>query len=227
MRKAAGRAGLCLSAGIACYFLAALVGALIPGSGHRAQGDDTIEIALVRGPIHYDFLIPLTPDARQKLDDLNMAGVPVGHSQSQWLMIGWGARDFYTTTGTYSDVSLRAVIKGLTGDQSVLRVEAFGYLNPDLDLPTIRLSPEQFDKLLTNILDSFARTDQGRLMPMELPGFSDHDQFFEAKGHFNALRTCNVWVGEMLRAADIRFGIWVPLPYSITLSRLIYQSDQH
>ncbi|WP_281973334.1 DUF2459 domain-containing protein [Ruegeria faecimaris] len=114
MCKAAGRFGLCLIIGAVGYFLAAAIGMLLTGSGNRAQGDDTIEIA-------------------------------------------WSAG---RSTGLLG--------AGFFQPQSVLKV----------------------------------------------------------RGRFNALRTCNVWAGEVLWAANEDFGTWVPLPYSITLSRLINQSGK-
>lgn len=225
MRKAPGRVLFCLCAIVLMYVLAAVIGAVIPAPGTQATGDDTVEIHLVKGPIHYDFLVPLTPLARARLDDLQTSGVRVDQPHAQWLLVGWGARGFYTTTGSYSDVTFGAVLKGLTGDRAVLRVDAVGPLRQDIQVPSIRLSQAQFEMFLSTVLDSFARTDQGQLIPMNVAGFTSTDQFFEAKGRFNVFSTCNVWIGETLRAAQVRFGVWVPLPYSVTLSRWLYQSD--
>ena len=35
-------------------------------------------------------------------------GIALDHPEARWLVLGWGARDFYTTVGTYSDVTARA-----------------------------------------------------------------------------------------------------------------------
>ncbi|WP_170566023.1 TIGR02117 family protein [Ruegeria atlantica] len=224
MRKAGLRIGLSLFAPIGVYFLAATLGAVIPGNWPKTAGPGTIEVQLIRGPIHYDFLIPLTPATRNRLDDLRRAGVPVDQPEMQWLMVGWGAREFYTTAGTYADVTIAALLKGLTGDQSVLRVDAFGPLRPDLDLPHIRMDRAQFALFLDAVDASFSRSDQGHLVPLQVAGFSATDRFFVANGRFDLFRTCNVWIGEVLRDADVRFGLWVPLPFSVTLSRWLYQS---
>lgn len=49
-------------------------------------------------------------------------------------------------------------------------------------------------------------------------GFTDTDAFFPAVGPFNLTRTCNVGVGERLRAAGLPFGAWTPTPQSVRLS---------
>ncbi len=225
MRKAVPGTAVGIFSVLALYFLAALIGAVIPGSGFRASGEDVVEVHLIRGPIHYDFLIPLTAETRERLGDLNDAGVPLDGPRAQGLLIGWGAQEFYTTTGTYSDVALGAVFKGLAGDRSVLRTDVVGRLPTDLDLPGIRMNPEQFARFLNAIEASFARSDQGRLVPLNATGFSATDRFFAARGTFNLFQTCNVWIGQILRAAEVRFGLWVPLPYSVTLSHWLFQSQ--
>ena len=50
------------------YLAAAGLGALLPG-GHidLPQGRD-VTIGLLRGPIHYDLLLPLSPDLRARYD---------------------------------------------------------------------------------------------------------------------------------------------------------------
>ena len=88
------------------YSGAALIGGLVPARGERGEGD--IRAYLVRGPIHYDFLLPLTAATRDSFAFLREAGFELNHPDAKWLVIGWGAKDFYTTAGTYKDVNLRA-----------------------------------------------------------------------------------------------------------------------
>ncbi len=215
---------------IALYFVAAFVGALISGGGEGHLGDadrsnsTATEVFLVAGPIHYDFLLPLTDETRDNFAELAQAGLPVLDPDARWLLIGWGAREFYTTTGTYADLSVSAVLRGIFGDDAVLRAEIFGALRTDIDLPSLRLDSQQYDRLQQAILSSFAR-NSGQLVPV--PGnLSGGDRFFEAKGRFNLFRTCNTWIGDVIQTAGLRFGRWVPLPYSVTLSHAVFQAEQ-
>ncbi|MBQ0765923.1 MAG: DUF2459 domain-containing protein, partial [Sulfitobacter litoralis] len=69
------------------------------------------------------------------------------------------------------------------------------------------------------------KTDaDGEPIRSDVAGYTQTDGFFEAKGTFHILRTCNVWIGERLREAGIRFGIWTPMPLSVSLSFDLYQS---
>ncbi|WP_055083364.1 DUF2459 domain-containing protein [Jannaschia donghaensis] len=194
---------------MAVWLIAGLIGAMIPSDG-AAPGDD-VTIHLVGTAIHYDFLLPATPRTRAAFGFATDAGVPVDALGARWILIGWGARDFYTATGRYSDMEVGPVWRAVTGDASVLRVEVWG----DVDLsgrPELRLGAVQYDRLLAALV---ASTDRQAL---NHPGFTATDGFFGAVGRFDLWRTCNVWVGQMLRAAGVRFGVWTPTPQAVRLA---------
>lgn len=214
------RAALVLPALVGAYLLAAVAGALIPGRVQDAperQGPP-VTILLAAGPIHYDFLLPLTPETRTAFAALDLHGLPVTAPGAEWLIVGWGAREFYTTTGSYADLSTAAIWRSFTGDASVLRVDVIGPLRAGLDLPALTLDAGQYASLLSAIDDSFRRDQKGALVPIPGPGFGPTDRFFAAHGRFDILRTCNTWIAAMLRTAGLRFGAWTPTPYAVTLS---------
>ncbi|MCB1342030.1 MAG: TIGR02117 family protein [Pseudooceanicola sp.] len=199
------------------YLVAALVGAALP-SGRAAQAPDH-RIALVAGPIHYDLLLPLDPETRARFGWLARSGIPLDHPDARWLVVGWGARAFYTTAGTYSDVQASAVWRGLTGDSSVMHVSLAGDLD-GIRHQVLPLDREQYQALTSAIIDRFSEGAETRALPV--PGFHDYDRFYPAKDRFDLFRTCNVWIGSVLRSADVRFGRWTPLPVSVRLSAWLW-----
>ena len=174
---------------------------------------------MIRGPIHHDLLLSIT-SARRDFDWLASRGIALEHPEAEWLVVGWGAREFYTSTGTYRDVAPRSVWRAITGDASVIRVDLAGSV-PE-DWPTLHLTDAQYLGLVTAITDSFADGDTTN--SMDHPGFSDWDRFFPAKGRFHLFNTCNVWVGDVLRRAGVRFGGWTPTPYAVTLSWRLFHT---
>lgn len=221
-----------MGAAILSYFAIALIGAIAVKSGGATgsttglavpKPDELVQVLLISSPIHYDFLLPLNDVTRQEFGFLGAAGLALDHPQAQWLSIGWGAREFYTTTGTYGDLQAGAILKALFGDRSVMRVDLAGGLPDQATTRQLSLAPAHYRALLSAISSSFARDDQGQVVVLDAAGFSATDRFFQAHGRFDLLRTCNVWIGQMLRAADLRFGWWTPTPYAVTLSHWLYQ----
>lgn len=195
------------------YLAASLILPLVPGPRPDLSGPLTREIGLLQGPIHTDILFPLTPEIRARFAFAEAAGVPVTHPDAQWLVFGWGSAAFYTTAGTYADITARAVLTAATGDDAVIRLDVLGPLPPLENLRILRLSEAQFQALLEQSSNALASETR-----LTRPGLTGTDAFFPAHGHFSALRTCNVWLGETLRASGIPFGLWTPANWSVSLS---------
>lgn len=203
------------------YLAASLLLPLFPGPGPDLSGPPARTIGLLQGPIHTDILIPLTPETRARFAFAEAAGVPVNHPDAQWLVFGWGSTAFYTTAGTYADITASAVLTAATGDSAVIRLDALGALPTMPNLRLLRLSGPQFRSLLARMTATFASET-----PSDRPGFTGSDAFFPAKGRFNLFRTCNVWLGETFRAAGIPFGLWTPANWSVSLALKWHLPDQ-
>lgn len=197
----------------ALYLLASVILPLIPGPGPDLSGPPAHTIGLLQGPIHTDILFPLTPEVRARFGFASAAGVPVDDPQAEWLVFGWGSAAFYTTAGSYADITASAVLTAATGDDAVIRLDVLGPLPPLPNLRFLPLSEPQFQALLAQTTAALASETK-----LDHPGFTPTDAFFPARGHFSLLRTCNVWLGETFRAAGIPFGLWTPANWSVTLS---------
>ncbi|MCU0828443.1 MAG: DUF2459 domain-containing protein [Tabrizicola sp.] len=195
------------------YLAASALLPLIRGTGPDLSGPPARQIGLLQGPIHTDILFPLTPEVRARFAFAEAVGVPVNHPKAQWLVFGWGSAAFYTTAGTYADITASAVLTAATGDDAVIRLDALGPLPPMETLRFLELSEAQFRALLTETTAALASETA-----LDHPGFTGTDAFFPAHGHFHLFRTCNVWLGETLRASGIPFGLWTPANWSVTLA---------
>lgn len=210
-----GRGVGLLLAALAAYLVAAALGGLIPGRvaavDAAAQPGETVEIALLYGPIHVDFVLPATAQTRAALGFAAEAGVPLDHPEVRHLLVGWGAREFYTTAGTFADITFGVTLRAVTGDASVLRVDAIGAFPPRFDPPRLRLTEAQYSALLAAIADTATGP------PIAGAGFTGSDGFVAAAERFHIFRTCNTWVSRMLRAAGVPTGVWTPTPYAVRL----------
>ena len=209
---------------VALYAAGGLAGAVIPSRTAALSAEPpSVEVLLIAGPIHYDFLLPATAETRAALGSAEWAGVRVDAPGTEWFVVGWGARDFYTTVGTYWDLSPRAIWRAITGDSAVLRVSSAGELPPDLAYRRLMLSQAQYAALLAAIRDS---VPDGQAGPVFLQLAQGGGAFYQAEGRFNLWRTCNVWVSERLAAAGVPIGRWTPAPYSVTLSLRWFGSER-
>jgi uncharacterized protein (TIGR02117 family) len=113
--------------------------------------------------------------------------------------IGWGDYDFYQAPDNDPLLALKAIAVPTT---SVLRVDAFR-IPPDAyygNYQKLRfcMSRSRFDNLCRAISDSFDRDAAGKAMVTQKAyGL----KFYQAKGKYHAMNTCNTWVAKIFREA--------------------------
>lgn len=206
---------------VAVAAVALVLGTVVPRpvwSQGRTEAGGKHRILVLMNPIHTDIAIPLEPAILSAFGFIREAGQPIDAPGARYLVIGWGGRDFYTQTPTWSQLKVIPLIKGLTLDRAVMHVDVAGDIpEPHPEVIGIQLDDAAFAALVSRIEASFARDAAG---PVHLPGFSYglHDAFYEATGSFTAALGCNTWTASVLRAGGIRTGWWNPLPRTLAVS---------
>lgn len=209
---------LALIAAPVFYILAGFVGAIVPGPKASVNGAPTELVGLARGPIHYDLLLPLTPDTRQAFAFAAEQGLPMDHPQAQWLVAGWGSAGFYTTVGRYFDVEPGVLWRAATGDTAVIRLDLAGDVSAVPSVQWLEVSAAQIAALRQTVLASLERDSADRPIAVAPADWGQGHVFYRALGRFHLFQTCNAWLGETLRAAGIAQGVWTPTTQALALS---------
>ncbi|MCM5558460.1 TIGR02117 family protein [Pleomorphomonas sp. JP5] len=184
--------------------------------------DDLRRILVLSGPIHTDIAIPLDSATRSTFSFLEASGIPVGHPEARWLIVGWGGRAFYLETPTWADLKPLPVLRALTVDRSVLHVDVAGAaLAAQPGVAVFDVDRGGLEKLIAFVADSFA-SERGATAAIPGAGYGAYDRFFEARGLFNILLGCNTWTAAALRTTGLRSGLWTPLPQSLALSLRLF-----
>lgn len=227
MRKLIKRTGLLIAAPfliVLMYLFAALVGGLIPSNIAPQIADSELlenPVYLTSNALHADIAIPVDDNIRERFAFLRQDGFPLDNPNLEYLIIGWGSKEFYTSTANYSDMKFSTIWRAATGDASVIHVAPGGDISKSEGVVEVSMTHEGFDKMLAFISSSF---QQNANEPDLLEGatFGYGDLFYEAKGRFNIFTPCNVWVSKALNKAGVSSGIWTPTTYSLLLHHKIY-----
>jgi len=132
------------------------------------------------------------------------------YARQPYAAIGWGERAFYLETPTWSDVRPTTVLRAAFGtDRTLMHVEHLPRPQEGTDVRRIVLRLEEYRRLAASLRASFAER------PAALPGYGRYDVFYEARGRYSAVATCNAWTGDALRHAGVRVGAWTPFPWSV------------
>jgi uncharacterized protein (TIGR02117 family) len=90
-----------------------------------------------------------------------------------------------------------------------------GAPRPGKRVVPLRISAEEYNRLSRYIANSFSADSLGQWTLRTETGYSPNDFFFQARGRYHALRTCNDWTNRGLQQAGIRAALKAPLAASV------------
>jgi uncharacterized protein (TIGR02117 family) len=205
----ARRLGLGIGALLACYCGAALIGSLIPRNSGWQEPEKGITIYVVSNGYHSGLVLPVSAGGEDWSLIIRPTDLPNPAAAGNYLLFGWGDRDFYLNTPTLSDITPGTALSALVGSgQTLVHVDHLTSPRDVVDPRPIRLSPAAYAKLIHHIRQSIMRGGDGN--PVAIAGYGQRDIFYQAHGHYSAFATCNVWTSDALAAAGVRTGLWTP-----------------
>ncbi len=198
------------------WLLAALGLGAIPSGPTKPPASEGVEIALLSNGWHVDLALPVKAEGIDWSADFP-ASDTASAGTSPWILLGWGDRDFYLETPQLSDLKPGTAFNALLGrGPAVLHVVHLERLDEGPRLRRLKIGPETYQALAARLKDSARRDPAGRTILIPNQGFGHADAFYEAKGHYSPLVTCNEWLAAHLRAEGLPVGVWAPLPSGLT-----------
>ena len=200
---------------IALFAAIALVLGAIPRNSDFVQSHDGIPIFVRTNGVHAELILP----SRSAAADWT-AEFPARHMRSlaaptEWIAFGWGDRNFMINTPTWSALHPTTAIVALSGlGDGAMHVE---YIETPAAYKSreIRVSPAEYEKLVTYVRASFVRDTDGSVRQIDAPGYFESDAFYEAVPSYTFWYTCNEWTRRALAEAGIRTAVWAPFDTAI------------
>ena len=203
-----------LALAIGLFFLAGWIGSSIPRNRdwHQPPAHDpaSVTIYVETNGVHTALVLPKYTVQKDwgetfPVSDLGNPAAPYTH-----VSISWGERTVFLETPTWADLSPLTVlhIAGL-GGEGLLHVAHYVRPAPADDIRPLRLSPAQYAKLIRRI-EVMLPPDSVGEPRRHYPGYGAYDAFYDARGRYTAVNTCNQWTSDTLAAAGVRTGAWTP-----------------
>lgn len=193
------------------YPAAGLVGRVIPANAGWRPPAAGVTIWVESNGIHTGIVVPKVAagvDWRGVFPAADLADPRYGGWSH--LVIGWGEKNFYLGTPTWSDVKPGTVLAAAIGsDATLVHVDHVPPPTPSGDERRLVLRPEEYRRLAAFI--------RATLVPggRRYRGYDAYDAFYQARGRYSAIHTCNAWTGDALRHAGVRVGVWTPFPATV------------
>ncbi|CAN5371207.1 TIGR02117 family protein [soil metagenome] len=193
------------------YAAAGLIGGSIPANAGWTEPGDGVQIWVESNGVHTGLVLPKVAagiDWRGLARPEHLADPRYGGYDH--IAFGWGERTFYVETPTWADVRPKTVLAAAIGsDRTLMHVDHLPAPAPGAWVRPITLRPAEYRRLAAFIRASFEHGGSHQ------PGYGPYDAFYEGRGHYSGLTTCNAWTGAALRYAGVRVGQWTPFPVTV------------
>ncbi|MEG4506824.1 TIGR02117 family protein [Microcoleus sp. F6_B4] len=205
--------------GIVILFLSAFltIGYFTPRKwGNYSQADCTMSLYISNQGIHTEIIVPV----KNEYFDWNqfLLLTEIGRdaaSDYKYLSFGWGDRAFMLETPTSENINPVTAFKALfLLTPSTLHVESYRVLPLNFETKCVKISGTNYLRLVNFIKNSFQLDAAGKKIKISY-GYDNSDSFYEAKGSYYILRTCNDWTAEGLQKADVNTPLWSTLSSAI------------
>jgi len=191
---------------IVFYFLCAFILSVIPSSRNEILAAKNNAFYLQSDGTHLEIVVPVSSLDSAFKQELQ---VPV---LVKFVSFGWGNKEFYFNVPEWKDLTFglafRAVFFRL---QSAMHVRFYSFEKESWK--KIAIAEIQLKNLNYFIENSFSKKENALLLCKK--NELGNNCFYDAKGKYSFINTCNVWVNDALKQANIPTSVWSPFHWGV------------
>jgi uncharacterized protein (TIGR02117 family) len=199
------------------YVICAAIGSLIPVNTSFKNSEQGVEIFILSNGVHTGFVLPVNGRQINWPEICPYSDFPFADSTFEYIGFGWGDKEFYIETESWSDLKFSTAFKALfwlgEGAMHVTYIRSKPAENDRCR--KIILSYRQYEALTRYISDSFEKDPDGQVILIDAPGYGRTDKFYESLQSYSFLRTCNIWTNTGLKEINVRTALWSPFEFGI------------
>lgn len=206
--------------GLLCiYVLAVWLLPYIPVNKNADKvGAEDVSIYIKTNGVHTDIVVPVKNDLMDWSTFIRYEHTDDNDTSLSFVGIGWGDKGFYLQTPEWKDLKFSVAFKAMFHlGTSAIHATFYNKVITGDDCKEIKISNEEYSKLVRYITDSFQKDANGNSIhiPSVDDGYGATDAFYEANGKYDFFNTCNTWANGALKACDQRACFWTALDKGI------------
>jgi len=194
------------------YLLLAILLTFIQRNSNYKQAKTGTEVFVSTNGVHTNIVLPHKNNQFDWNQYLKIS------NEYKYLAFGWGDREFYMNTPTWSDLKFTTAFKAAFLPTKTI-MQVYGYQKaPKENENTVRLilNEEQFIKLSKYVLQSFQEDKKNQIIEIRPnKNYYFRVKFYPAKGTYSIFKTCNNWTNRGLKQAGIKNALWAPFDKSV------------
>ena len=214
--KYAGYTSVFIFLFVLLYMLLAFILSVIPVNKQEGSVKGGISIYILSNGVHTDLVFPIKTTYIDWSQEIKFDHTKSKDTQMHYLAFGWGDKGFYLETPTWSDLKYSVAFKAMFFmGSSAMHTTFYKEMKENKNCIRIDLSGEAYQKLMVYIRESFQRDTTGNPILISGYHYGTDDSFYEAKGVYSLLYTCNTWSNNGLKAAGLQACLWTPFDKGI------------
>ena len=199
------------------YVVLALTIPYIPVQKKATSEIPDIPIYIYTNGVHTDIVMPIKNDQIDWSQKILFENTISKSSDYNYVGIGWGDKGFYLDTPTWAELKVSTAFYAAfwLGD-SAMHTTFYKEIKEGDDCKKMMITETQYADLIKFVDSKFDKNDAGEniFIPTEAV-YNNDDAFYEAKGSYSFLYTCNTWTNNALKAAGQKAALWTPSDFGI------------
>ncbi len=204
--------------GIIIFYL--LCGYFIPFikvSEEKTEEPKIVDIYILTNGVHTDIVVPIQSEFYDWSKIVPSENTLSKTTDFKYLSVGWGDKGFYLDTPTWADLKFSTAFNAAFWlSESAMHCTFYDKMKEGDDCKKITISASQYQKLIHYINDKFDHDTNGNTILIKTNAvYGNNDAFYDAKGKYSFLNTCNTWANSGLKAAGQKAALWTPSDFGI------------
>ena len=184
----------------------------IPVKEEKTSDPKTIDIYIMTNGVHTDIVMPIRNEVKDWSQFVPVTDTKSKSTDFQYLAVGWGDKGFYLDTPTWADLKASTALKAAFWmSESAMHCTYYKNLKEDKDCIKIPVTKAQYQRLVNFVQGKFDENENRQ--PILIPTnavYGNNDAFYDAKGSYSFMQTCNTWANDALKSAGQKAALWTP-----------------
>jgi len=192
---------------IILYLLVIFIVSRITVNATDSDTAQDVVIYIKTNGVHTDIVVPVKNSIKDWSDEVKPELATV--NDKQFVGFGWGDKGFYLNTPQWSDLKVStACYAAFYLGSSAMHATFFDQIKEGPKCVKLTISKQEYEKLATYIASDFQFDKNHNTILIADAAYGDHDSFYEAKGRYSFLYTCNSWANAALKASGQKAALW-------------------
>lgn len=176
--------------------------------GPEFNSKKEVPIYIITNGLHTDIVVPTKNDLVDWSTEIKYSNTISNDTSRRYLAIGFGNKEFYLGTPEWSDLKISVAFNAVFGFGTPAIHATFHDTMIEGDsCKKIMISKKQYARLVDYIGNSFLKSPDGHVINIDF-NYDNFDTFYEARGNFNLLHTCNTWANNGLKSSGQKACLW-------------------